>query len=100
MIQGMLGGLATLGWAIVLFILFVYVVSLIFRESLGGHEEVGEDAIAWYFQTVPRSMFTIFRCSFGDCSTKNGTPLFEHMMDDNDVFWSFLFSVFIFFMVI
>jgi len=40
MIQGMLGGMGTLGWAIVLFILFVYVASLIFRESLGGHEDV------------------------------------------------------------
>merc|ERR1719362_1793804 len=100
MIQGMLGGMATLGWAIVLFILFVYVLSLIFRESLGTDEDVSEDAAAWYFQSVPRSMFTIFRCSFGDCSTKGGTPIFEHVSESHGSFWSFTYSLFMFIVVI
>jgi len=76
------------------------VVSLIFRESLGTDEVVSEDAAAWYFQSVPRSMFTIFRCSFGDCSTKGGTPIFEHVSESHGSFWSFTYSLFMFIVVI
>jgi len=83
MIHGLMFGMATLAWSLVFFIVFIYVMALVFRASLGPepgdqdglNEEDG--AVGWYFQTVPRSMLTTFRCSFGDCSTARGTPIFE-----------------------
>jgi len=101
MIQGMLGGMVTLGWSIVLFVIFLYVVALLTRDNLGpnrSHEHNGQ--IEKYFQTVPRAMFTMFRCSFGDCSTDAGTPLFEHVTEVHGAFWSLLYSCFVFVMVI
>jgi len=104
MIEGIRGGMTALGWSLVLFGLFVFVVSLVFREGLGNNEEIGEEigenVAAFYFRTVPRSMFTIFRCSFGDCSTISGTPIFEHVTNSHGVFWSFAYSLFLFLVVI
>merc|ERR1712079_508302 len=96
MLEGMLGGLTTLAWAVVLFMIIVYVAALIFTEGL---DESDIHDVRDQFMTVPRSMFTIFRCSFGDCSTETGTPLFEHMRRE-DIAWTIVFSCFIFFMVI
>merc|ERR1712216_1095477 len=93
-INGMLGGLQTLGWAIVLFVMTVYVIALVFRETL-GREEVYE-FIFPYFNSVPRSMFTVFRCSFGDCSTGGGTPLFEHVTDQRGWLAALGYCLFIF----
>eukprot|EP00929_Paragymnodinium_shiwhaense_P005555 TRINITY_DN10770_c0_g6_i1.p1 TRINITY_DN10770_c0_g6~~TRINITY_DN10770_c0_g6_i1.p1 ORF type:complete len:701 (-),score=110.27 TRINITY_DN10770_c0_g6_i1:431-2533(-) len=87
MLHGMVGGLPTLAWALLLFVSSVYIVALMLREFLGRarHEQVYE-----YFDSVPRSMVTTFRCSFGDCSTIQGTPIFEHV----DSAYGFGFSVF------
>jgi len=76
MVIGMLGGASTLGWAIVLFFLVIYVVSLLFREMLGNQPN---DHIYTSFRTVPKSLFTTFRCSFGDCNDQDGYPIFEHV---------------------
>jgi len=93
MIQGMLGGLHTLMWAMVLFFIFLYVVSLLFREMLGREEK---DEIFELFNSVPRSMFTTFRCSFGDCSTIAGAPLFEQVQLDYGGFPSLFYCLFVF----
>jgi len=106
MIQGMLGGLATLGWSVVLFVIFIYVVSLVFRILLGpdrnsvpeGSEEA--EQVQTYFEDVPRSMFTMVRCSFGDCTTDGGTPIFEHVTLFRGGVWSFVYSCFNFIVVI
>merc|ERR1719189_1129557 len=44
-------------------------------------------------------MLTTFRCSFGDCGVHDGTPLIEHMSAVS-VFWSYIFSGFLFLAVI
>lgn len=81
MVHGLMFGMPTLAWSCVFFITFIYVVALMFRGAFGpepGDPFLTDDYMAaWYFQTVDRSMFTTFRCSFGDCSTKHGTPIFE-----------------------
>eukprot|EP00929_Paragymnodinium_shiwhaense_P005552 TRINITY_DN10770_c0_g4_i1.p1 TRINITY_DN10770_c0_g4~~TRINITY_DN10770_c0_g4_i1.p1 ORF type:complete len:699 (-),score=111.64 TRINITY_DN10770_c0_g4_i1:322-2418(-) len=87
MLHGMVGGLPTLGWALILFVSSVYIVALMLREFLG---RTNHDRIYDYFDSVPRSMVTTFRCSFGDCSTIEGTPIFEHV----DSVYGFGFSVF------
>jgi len=105
MIQGMMGGMSTLMWSVVLFILFIYVVSLVFREGLGPDPKLGlsdddDKNVERYFNGVPRSMYTIFRCSFGDCSTGAGTPIFEHVSEKQGALWSMIFSAFLFIVAI
>jgi len=77
MIQGILGGMATLGWAMLLFFMVIYVVSLLFRESLGNGDQ---EHVSEHFNSVPKSAFTTFRCAFGDCSAASGVPIFEHVV--------------------
>jgi len=79
MVQGMVGGMATLLWSVVFFVLFVYLVSLVFREVFGRREGA---SVSRFFDSVPRSMLTTFRCSFGDCTSSAGTPLFEHINNE------------------
>jgi len=74
MIQGIIGGMGTLIWSMVLYVILIYIVALVSR-ALFGNDPV--DYVYENFNTVPRSMFTTFRCSFGDCTTQNGTPIVE-----------------------
>jgi len=105
MIQGMMGGLSALFWSVVLFAIFIYVMALIFREMLGPSHNAGNEVIntdtEWYFRSVSRSMFTIFRCSFGDCSKAGGTPIFEEVFEGSGgPLLSLMYSGFLFMVVI
>lgn len=93
MIQGMLGGLSTLLWSMVLFFLTIYMVSLVFRELFGRGSA---ESVNPFFDSVPRSILTTFRCSFGDCSTSGGTPLFEHIHTEFGGLASILCCCFVF----
>ncbi|CAE8653856.1 unnamed protein product, partial [Polarella glacialis] len=93
MLMGIIGGLGTLGWALVLYILVVYVFSLVFRELLGRHEY---ENIKEYFDSVPRAMFTTFRCSFGDCASITGIPIFEQVTVNYGAPYSMLYFLFMF----
>eukprot|EP00929_Paragymnodinium_shiwhaense_P099466 TRINITY_DN6111_c0_g3_i1.p1 TRINITY_DN6111_c0_g3~~TRINITY_DN6111_c0_g3_i1.p1 ORF type:complete len:523 (-),score=118.79 TRINITY_DN6111_c0_g3_i1:67-1635(-) len=97
MMHGMIGGLPTLGWALVLFVMAVYIVALLCREFLGRepHDNVYE-----YFNDVPRAMVTTFRCSFGECSSIDGTPIFEHVNANYGLGFSVLYCLFAFSMSI
>eukprot|EP00929_Paragymnodinium_shiwhaense_P010773 TRINITY_DN11573_c0_g1_i1.p1 TRINITY_DN11573_c0_g1~~TRINITY_DN11573_c0_g1_i1.p1 ORF type:complete len:706 (-),score=129.34 TRINITY_DN11573_c0_g1_i1:968-3013(-) len=97
MVGGMVGGLTTLFWAMVLYFFSIFFVSLLFREAL-GHKRY--DNVYEYFEDVPRSMFTMFRCSFGDCVSHGGFPIFEHVELHYGSFYSFLYFVFMFSMSI
>ena len=44
------------------------------REMLGGETEDDEN-VGPYFNTVPRSLLTMFRCSFGDFSSRSGAEI-------------------------
>jgi len=83
MIHGLLSGIGTLLWSLVFFVLFVFTVALIFRVTFGPDAtdmdsfKMDETSLGFYFRTMPRAMFTTLRCSFGDCSTADGIPLFE-----------------------
>lgn len=93
MIQGIVGGLSTLLWSMVFFVLVVYSMALVFRELLGSRtvEHVND-----MFNTVPRAMYTTFRCSFGDCSTPGGMPIFEFVYTEFGLFENLLYCLFVF----
>eukprot|EP00929_Paragymnodinium_shiwhaense_P005549 TRINITY_DN10770_c0_g2_i5.p1 TRINITY_DN10770_c0_g2~~TRINITY_DN10770_c0_g2_i5.p1 ORF type:complete len:808 (+),score=151.15 TRINITY_DN10770_c0_g2_i5:82-2424(+) len=98
MLHGILGGLPTLGCALLVFIFFVYFVALLFREFLGRDPQA--EHIFEYFSDVPRSMVTTFRCSFGECTTISGAPIFEHVDVKYGVGFSLLYCLFAFAMSI
>merc|ERR1712232_1438465 len=94
MVQGILGGIVTLGWALCLMLLLIYFYALVMNVIAGIYSEKG---VAEYFDDVPRSILTVFRCSFGDCSSRGGTPLFEHMYDTKEWLLLVVFCAFGFF---
>jgi len=75
---------------------------LVFTELLGSKKEITDDTTAeWYFRSVPRSMYSIFRCSFGDCGTADGTPMAEIFLARSGGIWlSLLYSGFSFMVMI
>jgi len=76
MIGGMIGGMTTLLWSILLFVMIVYITSLLFREFFGhGVHMVEEINITTYFDSVPRSMLTVFLYFFGEFQTMDGISL-------------------------
>lgn len=98
MIEGLMGGATTLMWAIVLFVIMIYVMSLVCRSVLG--DETENEEVHPYFKSVPRSMYTVFRCSFGDCSTTSGTPIPEFINMYYGAGFSLIYSLFAFFVTI
>mmetsp|Transcript_62292 Transcript_62292/g.157429 ORF Transcript_62292/g.157429 Transcript_62292/m.157429 type:complete len:394 (-) Transcript_62292:112-1293(-) len=93
MVQGILGGMTTLAWSMVLFFLVIYVMALLFREFFGRKQR---ENVFEFFNSVPRSMFTTFRCSFGDCSTAGGVPIFEYVNEYYGGAASIFYCLFVF----
>ena len=77
MIQGVFTGLRVLFWAVVLLFGMVYLLGVVSRTLFNEEPE---------FRTVPRAMFTSFRCFTDGCSTYEGAPL-------QDPFLRFLFII-------
>lgn len=81
MVKGVINGLRTLFWAIVLLVFVTYAVGVLLRQT------VGEDKVAIkddpygtvLFSSVPWSMFIVFRCLTADCTLTDGSPLDGHM---------------------
>jgi len=93
MVQGIIGGMGTLLWSMVLYVIMIYMVGLLCRALMGTRQL---DNVYEMFSTVPRSMFTTFRCSFGDCTTSSGQPIFEFVHDGYGSFASVLYCIFVF----
>lgn len=100
MIHGIAAGMTTLAWSFVLFFLFLYTMSLVLREALGRHlsssAATETRSIREMFDSVPRAIFTTFRCSFGDCSLSDGTPIFETVLPYYGPGWVFFYAMSIF----
>eukprot|EP00929_Paragymnodinium_shiwhaense_P047978 TRINITY_DN24324_c0_g2_i1.p1 TRINITY_DN24324_c0_g2~~TRINITY_DN24324_c0_g2_i1.p1 ORF type:complete len:663 (+),score=146.22 TRINITY_DN24324_c0_g2_i1:74-2062(+) len=97
MVGGMTGGATTLFWAMVLYMFSIYVVSLVFREFLGNKQV---ENVYEYFDGVPRAMITVFRCSFGDCSSLGGVPIFEHVQLHYGIAYTGIYFLFTFAMTV
>jgi len=96
MIRGVLFGLKTLLWAMVLLILFIYSVGVLLRVTLGPEMSFGCKTVSdrcstsqvyvdkhreELFSSLYRSMFTVYRCLFDGCSAVDGTPLVPYLMN-------------------
>lgn len=53
-----------------------------------------------YFKSVPRAMFTTFRCSFGDCSTADGISIPESIETAHGWGFALLYCFFVFFITV
>jgi len=74
MIQGVMSGLRTLLWAIILLLLTVWILGMAMRTVMGDQEPE--------FASVPSAMFTFFRCFTDGCVAYDGTPLVERLRRD------------------
>uniref|UniRef100_A0A7S2P8D9 EF-hand domain-containing protein n=1 Tax=Zooxanthella nutricula TaxID=1333877 RepID=A0A7S2P8D9_9DINO len=93
MIQGMLGGMRTLMWSVIMIVLPVYAMCLVFRETLGNYQEIAHGA-AQHFESVPRSFFTVFRCIvIGDCDDAEGRPILLLVTEKHGWIWGALWGV-------
>lgn len=93
LIHGILAGVYTLVWSLLLFLVVLYVVALVFRETLGRRPK---ENIYELFDSVPRALFTTFRCSFGDCNSRTGVPIFEYVTSEYGPAMSVFYSLFTF----
>lgn len=75
MINGFSGLLKTLGCVVVIILASMYALATVLVPLFGGEGHVvkGQEML---FSTVPRSMFTVFRCLIiGDCNAIDGSPI-------------------------
>jgi len=89
-------GITTLIWCGVFLLFFIWTVAFIFRSFFWGtvSNDEGRD-IAWYFHTMPRSMLTVFKCSFGDCNSVGGASLLELTSTDPASLMSLILLMFV-----
>jgi len=112
---GFVIGMPWLLWVMVILFVTTYFVALIFRQVVGPPEETrfmdkcgSADSIVdpsdpdcevkalygeEFFGSVPDSMFTLFRCMIGDCSTKGGQALVAHFSDAYGLRFQLVYSV-------
>ncbi|CAJ1426689.1 unnamed protein product, partial [Effrenium voratum] len=99
MTSGISGSMPTLLWSVALVLLSVYVMALVFRETI-GRSDVQFEVTGKYFDTVPRSTLTLFRCAFGDCTTSGGSPIFEHVTEYHSGWHTVAYGIFLYFVAI
>lgn len=98
-LNAMNAGLKSVGWAVVFLFVFVYLLGIILRkwtETFPSENRNVQDL----FSTVPESMFTMFRCTIGDCATLDGQPLAARLQDTLGWPWSVFYSAMILFMTL
>jgi len=82
MIKGLLGGGRTLCWAFALVLVALYIISVFAAMTIGRSEKALEGDVQAHFMSVPRSMFTVFRCYTGECIATNGMPIAAVLMEE------------------
>lgn len=74
MLLGVVSGVRVLIWAIILLLVVVFFMGVALQSLFGEDEDE--------LRSVPRAMFTVFRCYTDGCTDYNGRPLQAHMMDE------------------
>jgi hypothetical protein len=123
MINGIVGGLKTLFWAIIFLLVVVYSMGILMRQLFDPASQTYEckEAVAkglmdefgdfpagvncnrgaytldiygpTLFSSVSRSMLTIFNCFTAGCEAPNGTPLLWHMWDTHGALFIAFYTV-------
>mmetsp|Transcript_17000 Transcript_17000/g.38150 ORF Transcript_17000/g.38150 Transcript_17000/m.38150 type:complete len:318 (-) Transcript_17000:66-1019(-) len=73
MLTGVVAGMRTLLWAIILLFFAVYVLGIFATSTL--RDKAPPELDIDFFDSVPMAMFTVFRCLMGDCQDQAGRPL-------------------------
>lgn len=80
MVKGVIAGLRTLFWAIVLLFFVTYAIGVILRQTVGEDKVAMEDKYGTVlFHSMQWSMFMVFRCFTSDCVLPDGSPLVGHL---------------------
>lgn len=82
MVKGVVAGLRTLLWAMVLMMILVYTSAVFLRQSMGNAVVRGvgiEDTTI--FADMSSAMFNVFRCFIGSCTLADGTPMEVHLYE-------------------
>jgi len=98
MVNGVIGGIQTLFWSVVLICLPLYVIALILRETAGN---IKKDPFSSTepFSTLGSAFFTMFRCVVsGDCSDSGGRPIFVLLSEDHGWHFALLYCATMVFM--
>ncbi|CAJ1353834.1 unnamed protein product [Effrenium voratum] len=75
MVKGLVAGIRTLVLAFMLLFTVLYVISGFAAMSIGSSPETVELGLQPFFETIPASMFTAFRCFTGECVNDAGQPI-------------------------
>lgn len=81
MLKGVVAGLRTLLWAIVLLVIMVFSTAVLLRQTVGeGQFYIDGDSYRTpLFSSMAWSMFNVFRCFIGQCTLSDGTPIEVHL---------------------
>lgn len=76
MVKGVVAGMRTLAWAIVLLFFIVYIIAVLARHTIGGDRvALGDVYGTVLFSDMMWSMFMIFRILMQDGALPDGTPI-------------------------
>ncbi|CAJ1396313.1 unnamed protein product [Effrenium voratum] len=75
MVKGLIAGIRTLALAFILLFTVLYVISGFATMTIGSSERTTEIGLLIYFESIPASMFTAFRCFTGECVNDAGQPI-------------------------
>jgi len=81
MVVGLLSGLKTMMWVMLILILVVYSLAVVLTATVGKDESFDLAYREELFSTISRSMFTIFVCLTDGCANYDGTPISLHLFD-------------------
>lgn len=97
MVTGLILSMPTLMWALVIYFAIIYLFALLSRLALSSSTNAG---VVRHFDTLSKSLFSVFRCSFGDCTTHDGEPMLAMLLEEVGAAFAILFSLFMFFMTV
>ena len=75
MLRGLVAGCWTLALAFLLLFAVLYVMAGFATITIGGSPRIHELGLYPFFNNIPASMFTAFRCSTGDCTAEDGSSI-------------------------
>jgi len=90
MVKGLVAGIRTLLLAFTLLFGVLYVISGFATITIGTNREAEDRGLARFFENIPVSMFTAFRCFTGECVNDEGQPI--HSILARIFGWRFIFS--------